>query len=75
MVPSSIGTSWPRVVPDDHTLTQAVGNLNACERVAILIGRGARDARNEVTTLADSLGAGVAKALSEKTCCLTTSRL
>ncbi len=37
--------------------------LNAGEKVAILVGRGARGARKEVLEVADLLGAGVAKAL------------
>ena len=40
--------------------------LNAGEKVAILIGQGARGARAEVEQLAELLGAGVAKALLGK---------
>ncbi|CAM5730999.1 Pyruvate dehydrogenase (Quinone) OS=Streptomyces albaduncus OX=68172 GN=FHS32_001829 PE=3 SV=1 [Streptomyces griseoloalbus] len=40
--------------------------LNAGEKVAVLIGQGARGAREEVERLADVLGAGVAKALLGK---------
>ncbi len=66
MVPSSIGTSWPRVTPDDAAVARAADILNAGERVAILIGQGARGAGEEITALADLLGAGVAKALLGK---------
>ena len=40
--------------------------LNAGERVAILVGQGARRAAAEVVEMADRLGAGVAKALLGK---------
>ncbi len=40
--------------------------LNAGEKVAILVGQGARGARDEVLEVADLLGAGVAKALLGK---------
>ena len=38
--------------------------LNAGERVAILVGQGARGAADQVRELADKTGAGVAKALA-----------
>ena len=66
MVPSSIGASGSRVVPDDQSLQHAAEVINAGERVAILIGQGARGAQPEVMELADLLGAGVAKALLGK---------
>ena len=40
--------------------------LNAGQRVAILVGQGARGAADEVAQVADVLGAGVAKALLGK---------
>ena len=51
---------WRR--PDRH----AAKILNAGQRVAILVGQGARGARQEVMEVADRLGAGVAKALLGK---------
>ena len=54
----------PRVLPHDTELASAAAVLNAGERVAILIGLGARGAAAEVEELADRLGAGVAKALN-----------
>jgi pyruvate dehydrogenase (quinone) len=66
MVPSSLGTRWPQVVPDDEGLAAAAEVLNAGKRVAILVGQGARGAAHEVTQLAELLGAGVAKALLGK---------
>jgi pyruvate dehydrogenase (quinone) len=66
MVPSSLDLTWAAPVPVDVDLHRAADVLNAGEKVAILIGQGARGARDEVTTVADILGAGVAKALLGK---------
>jgi pyruvate dehydrogenase (quinone) len=66
MVPSSLGVSWPAVDPDDTALRAAADLLNAGQRVAILVGQGARGAATEVAQVADLLGAGVAKALLGK---------
>lgn len=66
MVPSSTGITWPTPVADDSTIAKAAEILNAGEKVAILVGQGARDARAEVLEVADLLGAGVAKALLGK---------
>ena len=54
----------PRVLPHEPDLARAAEVLNAGERVAILIGQGARQAAAEVEELAERLGAGVAKALN-----------
>src|SRR5215208_6208868 len=54
----------PRVVPQPADLRRAAEVLNAGERVAILVGQGARGAADEVVEVADALGAGVAKALN-----------
>jgi pyruvate dehydrogenase (quinone) len=66
MVPSSLGISWPSVDPDSAALRDAADLLNAGDKVAILLGQGARGAATEVTQIADVLGAGVAKALLGK---------
>jgi pyruvate dehydrogenase (quinone) len=66
MVPSSLGVSWPAVDPDDTALRAAADLLNAGQKVAILVGQGARGAATEVAQVADLLGAGVAKALLGK---------
>ncbi|MFJ6854432.1 thiamine pyrophosphate-requiring protein [Streptomyces sp. NPDC091271] len=66
MVPSSLGMPSYAPVPADTELTRAAEVLNAGEKVALLIGQGARGARAEVQELADVLGAGVAKALLGK---------
>lgn len=66
MVPSSLGMPSFAPVPGDVDLDRAAEVLNAGEKVAVLIGQGARGARPEVEQLADTLGAGVAKALLGK---------
>jgi pyruvate dehydrogenase (quinone) len=66
MVPSSLGISWPHLAPDDEGIRKAADILNAGSKVAILVGQGARSAKEEVTQVADVLGAGVAKALLGK---------
>lgn len=66
MVPSSTGIAWPTQVADDASIEAAAEILNAGEKVAILVGQGARGARTEVLEVADLLGAGVAKALLGK---------
>ncbi|MGW0080279.1 thiamine pyrophosphate-requiring protein [Streptomyces sp. NPDC003393] len=66
MVPSSLGMPQYAPVPSDDDLERAAEVLNAGERVAVLVGQGARGARQEVMALADRLGAGVAKALLGK---------
>jgi len=65
-VPSSLGISWPELAPDSEALRRAAEVLNAGEKVALLIGQGARGAAPEVDQVADLLGAGVAKALLGK---------
>ena len=65
-VHSGPGYVAPRVLPTDEELDRAAEVLNAGERVAILIGQGAMHAGDQVTAVADTLGAGVAKALLGK---------
>ncbi|MFF2144739.1 thiamine pyrophosphate-requiring protein [Kitasatospora sp. NPDC058190] len=65
-VPSSLGIPHYAPVPTDEDLAKAAEILNAGEKVAMLIGQGARHARPEVEQVADLLGAGVAKALLGK---------
>jgi pyruvate dehydrogenase (quinone) len=52
------------LVPRGGALRQAAEVLNAGQRVAILVGQGAKGAATEVRQAADMLGAGVAKALN-----------
>jgi pyruvate dehydrogenase (quinone) len=63
---SGIGAPVPRVVPSVTDLQKAADLLNEGEKVAILIGAGARQAAGEVMQVAELLGAGVAKALLGK---------
>jgi pyruvate dehydrogenase (quinone) len=65
-VHSSPGYSPPRVVPHDEELTRAAEVLNSGQRVAMLVGQGALGATDEVSAVAETLGAGVAKALLGK---------
>ncbi len=53
-------------LPTKAELQCAADVLNGGKRVAILVGRGALNARDEVTELAEKLGAPVAKALLGK---------
>jgi pyruvate dehydrogenase (quinone) len=66
-VPSS-PPSHVRSVPvaPDEEIARAVEVLNAGEKVAILVGQGARGAVAEVCEIAELTGAGVAKALLGK---------
>jgi pyruvate dehydrogenase (quinone) len=56
-----------RQLPDERSLDKAASILNAASRVAILAGRGALNARDELQKTADLLAAPVAKALLGKT--------
>ena len=66
MVPSSLDQTWAAPVPTDADLRRAANLLNSGEKVAMLVGQGAREAAKEVISVADLLGAGVAKALLGK---------
>jgi pyruvate dehydrogenase (quinone) len=67
MVPSSLGWEAPQtVVPAEAELARAAEVLNAGSKVAILVGQGSRSAAGEVLEVADTLGAGIAKALLGK---------
>lgn len=66
MVPSSVGIDWPTTTPADDAIRRAADILNAGEKVAMLVGSGARGAAAEIAEVADLLGAGAAKALLGK---------
>ncbi|MBW3596056.1 MAG: thiamine pyrophosphate-requiring protein [Planctomycetes bacterium] len=66
MTPGSIGFAPPRIIASEPAVKQAAEVLNEGEKVAILIGQGARRAADEVVEIAEKLGAGVAKALLGK---------
>jgi len=55
-----------RLVPQEEDLRAAADVLNAGRRVALLVGQGARTAREEVAAVAEKLGAGVATSLLGK---------
>lgn len=63
---SSVALSRPRVLPRNEDLRSAADLLNAGKRVAILAGAGALHATDELITVAERLGAGIAKALLGK---------
>lgn len=65
-VHSGVGWWPPRQVPSTQQLQTAADILNAGQRVAVLVGQGALHATDEVLAVADTLGAGVAKALLGK---------
>jgi pyruvate dehydrogenase (quinone) len=63
---SSVGISLARMVPPQAELRRAAELLNAGNKVAMLIGAGTFGAEDAVTTVADTLQAGCAKALLGK---------
>ncbi len=63
---SGVGYTRPRIVPQPRDLARAAEVLNAGDKVAILIGAGAREGADEVVQIAELLGAGIAKALLGK---------
>jgi pyruvate dehydrogenase (quinone) len=66
-VPSSDPSfDQPTLAPADDQVRRAADILNAGEKVAILIGQGARSAAEQVRQVADLTGGGVAKALLGK---------
>ena len=66
-VPSSPPSrAWTTAVAAQPELERAAEVINAGEKVAVLVGQGARHAADEVRELAELTGAGVAKALLGK---------
>ena len=63
---SGTGYAAPKVVPEERELRQAAQILNEGEKVAMLVGAGVKHAVDEVIETAETLGAGVAKALLAK---------
>src|SRR5690606_22992981 len=63
---SSVGFRDPVVVPDTSDIEQAAAVLNGSSRPALLVGAGALNAGEQVIRVAETLGAGVAKALLGK---------
>jgi pyruvate dehydrogenase (quinone) len=65
-VPSSVCMSASTVTAEQSAIRRAADILNAGEKVALLVGQGARGCAEELTQIADLLGAGAAKALLGK---------
>ena len=65
-VHSGVGYAIARPIPTEHELQCAADALNACRKVAMLVGAGALGATTQVMAVADALGAGIAKALLGK---------
>ncbi|HWF57960.1 MAG TPA: thiamine pyrophosphate-requiring protein [Candidatus Dormibacteraeota bacterium] len=65
-VHTGVGFVRDRGLPLDADLHRAADVLNAGAKVAMLVGAGALDATDEVLAVADTLGAGIAKALLGK---------
>lgn len=63
---SGVGYRAPRILPQEDDLGQAAEVLNSGRRVAMLVGAGALGAADEVIQVAETLGAGIAKALLGK---------
>lgn len=63
---TGIDFTTPVIVPNANDLQRAAAILNKGERVAMLIGRGAAGAAETVLAIADTLQAGIAKALLGK---------
>jgi pyruvate dehydrogenase (quinone) len=66
VVPTAPHWRPPRVFPADSDLDEAAALLNAGERVALLVGQGAREAGEHVRAVADRLHAGVTTSLLGK---------
>ncbi|WP_153502799.1 thiamine pyrophosphate-requiring protein [Cumulibacter manganitolerans] len=65
-VPSSLGVAPATAAPEPEAVRRAAEILNAGQKVAMLVGQGARGCAAELTEVADLLGAGAAKALLGK---------
>lgn len=65
-VHSGVGYKAPRIIPQEDDLQKAAIILNQGEKVAMLVGAGAKNCEEEIIKVADLLGCGVAKALLGK---------
>ncbi|GHD24227.1 thiamine pyrophosphate-requiring protein [Nocardiopsis kunsanensis] len=69
-VPSSKPSAGPvapsKVLPPESEIDRAAAVVDRGDKIAVLIGQGARGAEGEVQAFADATGAGVAKALLGK---------
>lgn len=66
VVVSSTAIARPRAVPHDDDLRRAADVLAAGERVAVLVGQGARGATEQVRAVVERLGAGLTTSLLGK---------
>jgi pyruvate dehydrogenase (quinone) len=66
VVHSSATFARSRAVPETAALEQAARVLSEGERVAVLVGQGARDAEEHVRSLVEKLGAGLTTSLLGK---------
>ncbi|MFD3871874.1 thiamine pyrophosphate-dependent enzyme [Streptomyces sp. NPDC058623] len=64
--PARFALDRPVTRPDDPALAEAAELLNAASRVTLLVGRGARDGRDDVLRLADHLAAPMVLTLKAK---------
>lgn len=67
IVPSSVVAGHRRIVPSRQRVQEAADVLNAGRKVALLIGRGAAAAADEIIEIVEALGAGVTASLLGKT--------
>lgn len=65
-MPSTLGYRPPEIRAPDDEIARAAEIINTDEKVAILVGQGARGAVDEVIELAERTGGGIAKALLGK---------
>src|SRR5579859_7909898 len=65
-VPSSVGMSASTVTAEHSAVVKAAEILNGGQKVALLVGQGARGCGAELTQLTELLGAGAAKVLLGK---------
>ncbi|MFJ2956611.1 thiamine pyrophosphate-dependent enzyme [Streptomyces sp. NPDC087270] len=64
--PSRFSVTTPTTRPDEDAVRAAAGLLEEAERVTLLVGRGAREARDQVLALADRLAAPMVLTLKAK---------
>jgi pyruvate dehydrogenase (quinone) len=66
LVPTSVAYAHGRSVPADDQLAAAADLLSSGERVAVLVGQGARHAAGQVRAVVERLGAGLTTSLLGK---------
>ncbi|MCT7658379.1 thiamine pyrophosphate-requiring protein [Mycobacterium deserti] len=66
VVPSSPLSARPHITAPDAQLSQAADVLNAGSKVALLVGRGAANAADEIAAVVDAVGGGVTTSLLGK---------